>query len=251
MNFLWFDLLALAVAHPDARRRLRLEPAPPPAGRRALLEPVARPRRRAAARPASGATCRSCCSPRRSARWSGAGPAGGRRGRADQSDHDHPHDRRLRQHVLERHPAQPARGRRGRGATFINSQASSTGSASSPSAASRKIVQAPTNDKAAPARRPAEPRDRPADRDRRRHPGLDRRHLGDRPERRQEQSDTSTGTAPDAGAAKGDYAPDIVVLLTDGVSNTGTDRAARRGPAGGRSGSSGLHDRLRHGQRRR
>jgi len=35
-------------------------------------------------------------------------------------------------------------------------------------------------------------------------------------------TDSSTGTAP-APVPKGDYAPDIVVLLTDGASNTGTD----------------------------
>jgi Ca-activated chloride channel family protein len=35
------------------------------------------------------------------------------------------------------------------------------------------------------------------------------------------QTDTSTGTAP-TPVPKGDYAPDIVVLLTDGASNTGT-----------------------------
>src|SRR5450759_458782 len=35
------------------------------------------------------------------------------------------------------------------------------------------------------------------------------------------QTDTSPGTAP-APVPKGDYAPDIVVLLTDGASNTGT-----------------------------
>src|ERR1035437_453226 len=35
------------------------------------------------------------------------------------------------------------------------------------------------------------------------------------------QTDTSPGTAP-APVPKGDYAPDIVVLLTDGVNNTGT-----------------------------
>src|ERR1035437_553211 len=35
------------------------------------------------------------------------------------------------------------------------------------------------------------------------------------------QTDTSTGPPPVA-VPKGDYAPDIVVLLTDGVSNTGT-----------------------------
>jgi len=36
------------------------------------------------------------------------------------------------------------------------------------------------------------------------------------------QTDTSTGTAP-TPVPQGDYAPDIIVLLTDGVSNTGTD----------------------------
>jgi Ca-activated chloride channel family protein len=35
------------------------------------------------------------------------------------------------------------------------------------------------------------------------------------------QTDSSTGTAP-APVPKGDYAPDIIVLLTDGASNTGT-----------------------------
>ena len=35
-------------------------------------------------------------------------------------------------------------------------------------------------------------------------------------------TDSSSGTAP-APVPKGDYAPDIVVLLTDGASNTGTD----------------------------
>src|ERR1035437_5206138 len=48
------------------------------------------------------------------------------------------------------------------------------------------------------------------------------------------QTDTSTGTAP-APVPQGDYAPDIIVLLTDGVSNTGTapldaaQQAAERG----------------------
>ncbi len=39
------------------------------------------------------------------------------------------------------------------------------------------------------------------------------------------QTDSSTGVAP-APVPKGDYAPDIVVLLTDGANNTGTDPLA-------------------------
>ena len=113
MNFMWSGLLALLVALPvligiyiwSLRRRrpsgvryssLSLirdadagvgAPAPPSA-----VRPLRRRARRPRPRP---------------------GPAGRHPGRTDEPDHDHPHHRRLRQHVLVRHPAQPPRGGRG------------------------------------------------------------------------------------------------------------------------------------------
>ncbi len=61
--------------------------------------------------------------------------------------------------------------------------------------------------------------------------------------------DGRPGVAP-VPVTKGTYAPDIIVLLTDGVANTGPT-PGRRGPAGSRSRSPRLHDRLRDGRRGR
>ena len=84
-----------------------------------------------------------------------------------------------------------------------------------------EIVQPPTTDQQAPARRAREPDDRAADGDRQRHPGRDRRDRRDRPERRAERRPTDRpGVAPPP-VPPGAYAPDIIVLLTDGASNAG------------------------------
>jgi Ca-activated chloride channel family protein len=107
-------------------------------------------------------------------------------------------------------------------ASFINSQSSSTRIGIVAFSSYAEVVQAPTNDKTAllgalkslaTGRRTA---------------------IGDGilasidtiseidPGVAKSQTDSSTGTAPPP-VPKGDYAPDIVVLLTDGASNTGTD----------------------------
>jgi Ca-activated chloride channel family protein len=107
-------------------------------------------------------------------------------------------------------------------ASFINSQAASTRIGIVAFSGYAELIQAPTNDKTAlldalsslaTGRRTA---------------------IGDGilasidaisdidPAVAKSQTDTSTGTAP-APVPQGDYAPDIVVLLTDGASNFGTD----------------------------
>ncbi len=106
-------------------------------------------------------------------------------------------------------------------ASFIKSQASSTRIGIVAFSSFAEVVQAPTNDQAAllsalqslaTGRRTA---------------------IGDGilasidaisqvdPSVAKSQTDSSTGTAP-TPVPKGDYAPDIVVLLTDGANNTGT-----------------------------
>ena len=103
---------------------------------------------------------------------------------------------------------------------FINSQASSTRIGIVAFSSFGEIVQAPTNDKAAllagiqslaTGRRTAIGEGILA--------SIDAISEVD-PSVAKSQSDTSTGTAP-APVPSGDYAPDIVVLLTDGVSNIG------------------------------
>ena len=107
-------------------------------------------------------------------------------------------------------------------AAFINSQSSTTRIGIVAFSSYAEVVQAPTNDKSAllaalkslaTGRRTA---------------------IGDGilasidtiseidPGVAKSATDSSSGTAP-APVPKGDYAPDIVVLLTDGASNTGTD----------------------------
>ena len=117
-------------------------------------------------------------------------PAGGDPERPDQPDDDHPDHRRLGQHVLDRHPAEPAPGgRAGRGGASSDAQGSGTQIGIVAFSGFAEVVQAPTNDQAAPARRPPEPDDRPADGDRQRAPGRDRRDRRDRPERRAAELD--------------------------------------------------------------
>ncbi len=110
-------------------------------------------------------------------------------------------------------------------ASFINSQSSTTRFGIVAFSSFAEVVQAPTSDRAALTQ------------------ALDglatgrRTAIGDGilasidaiseidPGVAKSQTDSSTGVAP-APVPKGDYAPDIVVLLTDGENNTGTDPIA-------------------------
>ena len=74
-----------------------------------------------------------------------------------------------------------------------------------------------------PARCHHDAGDRSADGGRQRHPQVDRRDRRSRQGRRPSQTeDSAPGSAP-APVPKGAYAPDIIVLLTDGASNAGPD----------------------------
>ena len=96
------------------RRRRR-----PPAARYSSLSLI-----RAAGPPrGDGAvTCRSPSSRRRSRRWRGGRAAGRGAQRLEQPDHDGPRHRRLGEHVLDGHRADPARGGDGRGGDFVRAQ---------------------------------------------------------------------------------------------------------------------------------
>jgi Ca-activated chloride channel family protein len=134
-------------------------------------------------------------------------------------------------------------------AKFINNQAASTRIGIVAFSSYAEVVQAPTNDKTAllsalqslaTGRRTASatassPRSTPFRR-------VD-------PTVAKSQSDTSTGTPPGAGGQRATTRPTSSSLLTDGAKQQRHD-PIDAAAAGGRSGRAGLHDRLRHGERR-
>ncbi len=132
-------------------------------------------------------------------------------------------------------------------ASFINSQASTAQMGIVAFSSFAEVVQSPTTDRGRAAGRAPQPDDRtkdgasaaassppsmPSPRSIRQSPGARR---------------TPTRESLRRQFRKGDYAPDIIVLLTDGANNTGPDPLSR-GPAGCRPWRQGLHHRLRHGQ---
>ena len=227
--------------------RVRIWLSAPPPGRRPLLQPVARPRgarRAVVAHPAPPAV-RAVRARRRQ-----PGPGRSRvrsrscRVPAGQTTVD-PRDRRLAQHVRDRHPAQPAAGRRGgRDQVHRRARARPPRSASSRSPASPRSSR-----RRRPTRRSCStsitPDDRAADGGRQRHP-RSRSTPSPRSTRPSPRARPMTRrrAAPPAPVPKGAYAPDIIVLLTDGASNAGPDPIDAAQQAADR-GHPRLHDRLR------
>ena len=194
MTFLWTELLAALLLVPLARRPLR-------SGRGAGD----------GRRPRATRACR-CSAPRarRGARWRRhlpfallaagvaatgvrARPAGRGAQRAREPDDDPARDGRVGEHVRRRHRPDPAAGRRRtRPSAFVDEPCpTAPRSGSSAFSSLAAIIQQPTDDQDALLDAIESLHDRPRHRDRQRHPHLDRRDRGSRPERRAGRASTA------------------------------------------------------------
>ena len=152
-----------------------------------------------------------------------ARPAGRRAERARQPDHDHPHDGRVGEHVLDRHRADPARGARAGGDRVRRAS-----QGRDPDRA-RRVQRVRGGPPAAdlgpggPRGRDPEPHDRPADRDRERHPRRRSTRSPRSTRRRAERRSTAARRGAAAGRRRAPTRPSIIVVLTDGASNAGPE----------------------------
>ena len=155
----------------------------------------------------------------------GGGPAAAQLERADLGLDDHPRARRVGLDVLHRRRAQPAHGGRER-----RPRVRQEPGRRHPHRAGRVLrVRAAHGGADHRARRPAEePRrahHRPRHGDRRRHAQVGRRDLRDRPRGGAVGSRPGRRCRAPRARPPGTYAPEIVVLLTDGANTTGVEPA--------------------------